>query len=52
MKDYTGGYGRLSDCTPCLAGRFCLNGKNDNDDNNDDHDDDDNQFFIDLTYYS
>lgn len=49
MKNYTGGYGRLSDCTPCLAGRYCLNGKIDND--NDDYDDDDFiHFFIDVTY--
>ena len=26
MKNYTGGYGIVSDCTPCLAGKFCLNG--------------------------
>ena len=26
MKNYTGGYGIASDCTPCLAGKFCLNG--------------------------
>ena len=26
MKNYTGGYGKVSDCHPCLPGRFCLNG--------------------------
>lgn len=27
MKNYTGGYGHVSDCTACYAGKVCVNGK-------------------------
>ena len=27
MKNYTGGDGTVSDCKPCVAGRYCYNGK-------------------------